>query len=342
MTATFDPRFDAQVPNWNAQKKYRTGQFVCSGDVCYRAIAPSQGIAPPDVTKWAPLGVAGPAGPPGDEGPAGPQGPPGPPGDDGAPGIQGPPGEPGPQGDPGPQGIPGPPGTDGEDGAPGLQGPEGPEGPPGAPGSGGWTPGWVRTGVGVRFLAAEDGNPARAVDALNMASQAGPTPTAVGVAVVRLVKFRLPKALTVSALRIYYTAAGVNVFSFAVYRASDRARIFNTGLLASPGANAWSNNAIGGGPVLAADTDYWLAMGVSAVGTTACFRSFPQVINANVFGANVSPLAAELTVPVFAQAAVTIGAGAAWPATLPVPVTAAFVNATTGTLPAVLLEGTAA
>jgi hypothetical protein len=213
----------------------------------------------------------------------------------------------------------------------------------GAPsGAGGWTPAWVRTGTGVRYLAAEDGNPSRAIDALNMASQVGPTPTAVGTAVVRLIRFRLPKQLTVSALRIYYTAASVNVFSFAVYRVSDRAKIFNTGLLTSPGANAWGNFAVSGSPVLAAETDYWLAMGVSAVGTTACFRSFPQVVNANVFGAGTSPLADQFCIPVFAQAAVTIGATPTWPATLPVPVAPAFVNATTGTLPAVLLEGTAA
>ena len=207
---------------------------------------------------------------------------------------------------------------------------------------GGYTPAWVVTGAGVRYLAYSEGNPADAIDAFDMASQAGPTATAVGTGIVRLVKFRLPKQLTVSALRIFYIATGVNVFSFAVYRVSDGARMFNTGLLTAPAANTWGNFAVAGSPVLAAGVEYWLAMGVSAANTTNTFRSWPQLVNAAIFGAHVAPLGTVLGMPTFAQAAVTIGATPTWPATLPAVAAAAYVNATTGTIPAVLLEGTAA
>ena len=215
----------------------------------------------------------------------------------------------------------------------------------GTPASGGYTPPWVVTGAGRFYAAIGDGEISDYVHpALSMTSQVGPTPTNVGTAVVRLVRFRLPKQLTVASIRIFYTAAAVNVFSFAVYRASDLVRMFNTGLLTSPGANAWGNFAISGSPVLAADTEYYLAMGVSATGTTACFRSFPQMVNGAVFGATAAPLGNLLIgMPAFFQTAITIGATPTWPNPIVTAIAAAaYVNGTTGTIPLVLLEGTAA
>jgi hypothetical protein len=153
------------------------------------------------------------------------------------------------------------------------------------------------------------------------------TPTNITATVGRIVAFRCKTAITVTTIRWYGIGAVSNIYTAAIYRDSDGARLWNPGAISTT-ANAWSNNTAGGLPLtFAADTLYWFGIGANTTGTTAgfCTPALPRVAS---FGLATPAWAGLSTIGMrFCQVALTAGA---WPATLPTKVNAA---AWTGFIP---------
>ena len=157
-------------------------------------------------------------------------------------------------------------------------------------------------------------------------SVAGPTPTALGATVGRLVSFRYESAITINTLRYFCVAAVANVYTAAIYSGTTR---LWTATLA--GAAGWNAIALGGSAfTIPADTLCWFGLSVTGTGTTAAFRT-PASPVANSLGLASLPGNLNLYATRFAQVILVAGS---WPATLPSTAAAAFASAgTTGTVP---------
>jgi hypothetical protein len=153
------------------------------------------------------------------------------------------------------------------------------------------------------------------------------TPTNIGATIGRIAAFRFKMAIVITSIRWYGIAAVAGIYTAAIYRDSDGARLWNPGAI-STAANAWSNNTAGGLPIsLAADTLYWFGISANATGTTAGFCT-PPVPRQQSWGLATPAWAGLTTIGLrYCQVALTAGA---WPATLPTKVNAA---AWTGFIP---------
>lgn len=201
---------------------------------------------------------------------------------------------------------------------------------------------WENQAANALFAAWGDGDPASAVSLLSAnESVAGPTNTAQGSTTARLVKFRLPRTLAVSAVRYFSIAAlaAASGWHFAIYRESDGAKLWDSGNLATL-ANAW-NSAPVAGVTLSANTNYWLAAVPVAIGTTAAFRTPAPAMHPAFFGAPSAPLGGRsIGMPEVVQAA--LATANVFPATLTGLVAYAGAGtAANGTVPVCFLEGTA-
>ena len=170
---------------------------------------------------------------------------------------------------------------------------------------------------GKLAVAMFDGNPnGEPITALSSNTTLSPTvtPTNITATVGRIIAFRLKTAIIVTTIRWYGIGAVSNIYTAAIYRDSDGARLWNPGAISTT-ANAWGNNTAGGLPItFAADTLYWLGIGANTTGTTAgfCTPALPRVA---AYGLAAPAFAGLTSVGLrFAQVALTAGA---WPATLP-------------------------
>lgn len=160
-------------------------------------------------------------------------------------------------------------------------------------------------------------------------SVAGPTPTGIGTTIARCVKFRPPANMTATKLYLFGVAATTNLYKFAIYRASDNTRVWESGVVSSP-ANAWQTITLAS-LVLLANTDYWFCVTAAAVGTTAGYRSPSAPFAPALFGAGAAPLGnTSYGIPAYAQFAVT---GGVFPATLPALAAAVYAGGATGSVP---------
>jgi len=172
-----------------------------------------------------------------------------------------------------------------------------------------------------------DGDPYDAAQAgLSAAVAISPvfTPTNIGVTVGRLVAFRFTQPITVANVRWYGIAAVSGIYTAAIYRDSDGARLWAPGAISTL-ANAWSSAAWA--QTLLADTLYWLGIGASTTGTTAGFCGPNRPREAAMSLAN--PAFAGLSAVGLRWSQVALTAGS-WPATLPTKVNAV---AWTGSIP---------
>jgi len=183
---------------------------------------------------------------------------------------------------------------------------------------------------GKVHVAMFDGNPnGEPITSLSSNATLSPTvtPTNITATVGRIVAFRFKTPVTVTAIRWYGIAAVAGIYTAAIYRDSDGARLWSPGAISTL-ANAWGNNAAGGLPItFAADTLYWFGIGANTTGTTAgfCTPALPRVA---AYGLAAPAFAGLSTVGLrFAQVALTAGA---WPATLPAKANA---GAWTGFIP---------
>jgi hypothetical protein len=168
-----------------------------------------------------------------------------------------------------------------------------------------------------------------------MNSVAGPTPTNIGSTVARIVKFENPSVLTVNKIYLFGVAVVASLYKFAIYRDSDKAKIWESGLVTSA-LNTWLAITTGLPITLASDTDYWFAVTTPGTGTVAGFRSPHAPLAPAFWGAASAPFGnVSLGFPVFAQFTVTAGA---FPVTMPAIAAAAYAGATTGSVPFAILS----
>lgn len=193
------------------------------------------------------------------------------------------------------------------------------------------TPDWVAQTSNAIFGAMGDGNPYPLWQTA-MLSVNQLTPTNIGVTVIRLMKFRLPKQLIVN--HVHIPALGsTTAIAFAIYRASDGVRMWTNTPSLSAG---WVDVTTGTPFTLAADTDYWMAFVATGTSATACLMAVPTNTNFMARSETTSPIVGKgIGIPELAQAATTGGA-------LPDPLgTVATPSAWTNLHTFIFLQGTA-
>lgn len=198
-------------------------------------------------------------------------------------------------------------------------------------GGGGSIPAWH----GLYHSNMAGCNPIEMMREWTVSSVAGPTPTNITNVIARVVKFENPAAITVAKVYLFGVGAVANLYKFAIYRDSDKARVWESGLVTSA-VNTWLAITAGLPVILTANADYWFAVTVAGTGTTAGFRSAPAPLGTAFWGAPSAPFGlTSLGFPIYAQFPVTAGA---FPVTMPNLVAAAYAGGATGTVPYAILS----
>jgi hypothetical protein len=197
-----------------------------------------------------------------------------------------------------------------------------------------YTPSWVGQSTGAIFSNYGDGNPALAYEAFRISSSFIGS-SGLGTSTMRLVRFRLPKALAMTNVRALAEGNQTNNVTFGIYNASTGSKVWDSGTF-STSTGTWVN-LIASLPSLSANTDYWFAITFTGGSTANVFRTPVSPGSASFWGSSQNgPLAGKsIGIPEVAQAAVTSGA---MPSTLP---TLVGVAGSSSTAPFVWLEGTA-
>jgi hypothetical protein len=112
------------------------------------------------------------------------------------------------------------------------------------------------------------GDPVHAMRHIQRASNIAPTPTNITASIARCSSFRPDADITVNTIRFYGVGATTNVYTCAIYRYSDLARL-TASLTFSTVANTWGVAGSGLGLALSAGVLYFLACSVNTTGTTA-------------------------------------------------------------------------
>lgn len=204
--------------------------------------------------------------------------------------------------------------------------------------SAGFTPAWVTTGAGSLYVARGDGDPNRSVNEPNISTAIGNsfTPTNLSTTRVLMVRFRLPKDLSVSNVRSFAAGASTNILNVAIYETSVGGnRLWTSGTFSTT-TSAWLNITANLPVSLTANTNYWFAISTTAASSTNVFNTLPVFNNAAFWGsASGNPLAGRsIGLPEYAQFATTSGS---LPSTL-----GTLVDAAIGCgVPVFYLEGTA-
>ncbi len=194
--------------------------------------------------------------------------------------------------------------------------------------------------AGEVMACCRDGNPNYVLNQMQLAGNVAPTPTNITATVARCELFRPDFSLAANTLRWYGVGAVASVYTAAVYRWSDLARLTSSFTLTTT-ANAWNSTALGSTLNLVAGELYFIAVSANAAGTTAGIGALGGTIAAATgqiqaapggLPGNLSP--ANLTSFRF-QFAVTAGA---MPATAGTPTAQA---AWTGGMPAFFLDNAA-
>jgi hypothetical protein len=194
---------------------------------------------------------------------------------------------------------------------------------------------------GVIAGAWGDGDPGVVLHGMQRGPVA-PTPTNIGITVARLAYVRLDTALVVNKIRFFGVGVTTNVFRVAIYRDSDSARL-TAELPFTTAAQAWGSAGSALGVTLAANTLYFVACAVNAIGTTAGPAAMTGTATATSGQLGVLPTAwpgsldidaAPARLPPFALAQFAVTAGAL-PTTAPARVTMATW---TGGMPAFFLD----
>ncbi len=155
-------------------------------------------------------------------------------------------------------------------GATGATGATGSTGATGAAGADGFT--WT----GKIAAAYGDGDPNVGLGMLNsiLVAPTSPTPTNITTGVARISYFLLPFDLTVNKLRYWSIAAVANVYSVAIYRFSDLARLTAQIDFDTPGTVQWASAGSSLNLSLSKNVLYFLAVSARATGSTAGVSGF--------------------------------------------------------------------
>jgi len=194
--------------------------------------------------------------------------------------------------------------------------------------------------AGEVIACCRDGNPNYVLNQMQLAGNIAPTPTNIGATVARCELFRPAANIAANTLRWYGVGAVSAIYTAAVYRWSDLARLTSSITLTTT-ANAWNSVSLGATLNLVAGELYFIAVSANTTGTVAGIGSLGGTVAAATgqiqsapggLPGNLSP--ANLTSLRF-QFPVTAGA---MPATAGTPAAQA---AWTGGMPAFFLDNAA-
>lgn len=121
--------------------------------------------------------------------------------------------------------------------------------------------------AGQMMGCCNDGNPNYLLNQIQLAGNVSATPTNIGITTARCELFRPAFDLTANRLRFFGLAVVAGVYTAAIYRFSDLARI-TPALTLTSASNAWGSADITG-TVLTAGTLYFAAASANVTGTTA-------------------------------------------------------------------------
>jgi len=182
------------------------------------------------------------------------------------------------------------------------------------------------------------GDPNDLMVQVQRAGWVGPTPTNIGATVARCSSFCVQQAITVARLRWYGIGAVTSIYTIALYRLSDLARITNAFTITTA-ANAWGSQQVSPGVTLSANTTYFVAVSANTTGTTAGLAAWGNTTTATTGQIQSTPSALPGSMAIgtymcsyLFQFAVTAGALPATAATL------ALASAWTGGMPAIWLD----
>ena len=121
---------------------------------------------------------------------------------------------------------------------------------------------------GEIIACCRDGNPNYVLNQMQLAGNVAPTPTNIGTSTARCEFFRPAASIAANTLRWYGVGATAAIYTVAVYRWSDLARLTSQFTLTTT-ANQWNSVALGATLNLVAGELYFVALGSNNTGTTA-------------------------------------------------------------------------
>lgn len=122
--------------------------------------------------------------------------------------------------------------------------------------------------AGQVIACVRDGNPNYALNQMQLAGNVAPTPTNIGATVARCELFRPAYNITVNRIRWYGVGAVAAIYTAAIYRWSDLARVSEQWTLTTA-ASTWGSAAAASPFNLTAGTLYFAAVSANTTGTTA-------------------------------------------------------------------------
>ena len=197
--------------------------------------------------------------------------------------------------------------------------------------------------AGAVIACCRDGNPNYALNQMQLAGNVAPTPTNIGSTIARCELFRPAYDITVNRLRWYGVGAVAAIYTAAIYRLSDLARVSEQWTITTAAAT-WGSAAAASPFTLTAGTPYFVAVSANTTGTTAGIGAIGGTVAAATGQISTTPGALPGNLDVDAseissyrfQFAVTAGALPATAATL------AAQAAWTGGMPAFFLDNNSA
>lgn len=180
------------------------------------------------------------------------------------------------------------------------------------------SPDWMNQTSSALFAAFGDGNPQTA----SFLQLIAPTltnnllsATTLTTSVAHAIKFRLPKALSVSAVRLLPVGNTTNLFRVGIYPATAASSLLWDSGTFTTVTGTWQNLTASTPFSLATDTDYYFCVAVVSTSATNAFNTLPSHAQTSFFGAAAAPLGGKsIGMPEMVQFAVTTGV---LPSTLP-------------------------
>lgn len=167
----------------------------------------------------------------------------------------------------------------------------------------------------------------------------GPTASQIGPTVIRLVRFRIPKPLTLSSVKIINsTTASPNIWRIGIYRVSDGEKLYDSGLFAFNGSTAGKELTNVAGITLDPGTSYYYALTTSSTTDTGLYFKSPPTPYLPQLGFSSGLDEPDVGQPVMVQHATT---GGTLPASLTTIASPFAWPITSGSLPFLWMRGVA-
>jgi hypothetical protein len=122
-----------------------------------------------------------------------------------------------------------------------------------------------------------DANPNTLIMMMQKDVNVAPTPTNISTSVARCSMFRPPSTITINRIRFYGVGAVTSIYTCALYRYSDLARL-TASLTLTTTANAWGSVGSALNVTLTGGVLYFIAVGANTTGTTAGLVAFGDTL----------------------------------------------------------------